>query len=444
MNKATLSQKTIKRPLAWAIVFAIAGSGWAQQSLTLQECLQAGLQGNHDLKRLEVGTELTQSQIDQAKSHYYPVLKASGSLTNMWDKPVVVMNGIEMEQGKRWTVSGGLTLTQPIYVAQALTGVKVAKKGLELDGLGKQAQQEGAVMQLSALYWTVAYLEENQKVLQKSRDNLGRVKETVQALVQNGVAKQSDINSMDISLASLDLSVEKVANQVELQKTALLQAMGRNPVQKIVLSDKLSVDNRKAALLESYNMQGSKAIQILEKQVELKDMQESLAGQSRWPTVVAFAKYSGDAGSDSFDFHENTTDKFTDTGVLGVQIDVPLFDGMAASISKTQARIEKRQLQIDLEKKRQALQADSANAVRSLQTALNQVERQIANVKMAEENFAMKEMEYQEQVATLSDLLTAENDVISARSGLVEALYNEKTAELELKQVLGLLAQEVK
>ena len=72
------------------------------------------------------------------------------------------------------------------------------------------------------------------------------------------------------------------------------------------------------------------------------------------------------------------------------------------------------------------------------------MESQIAKVKMAEENFAMKEMEYQEQVASLSDLLTAENDVISARSGLVEALFNEKTAELELKQVLGLLAQEVK
>jgi outer membrane protein len=438
-----LSPPSLSRtPLFAALALALAGPALAQNTLTLQECLDAGLKGNLDLQRLEEGTELTRSQIEEAKSSYYPTLKASGSIVNMWDKPYSA--AYQKDVGNRWTTSGGLTLSQPIFVAQVLTGVKVAKKGLELDGLGKQAQRDGVIQQLATLYWTAVYLEENQTVLVKSRDNLVRVQTTVQALVDNGVAKKSDLNSMDISISSLNATVEKMGNQVAAQKTALLQAMGRAPQSDLVLADRLAVDKRNVSELSGDALQNSTALKILENQVELKDMQETLTGQSRWPTVVAFAKYSTEGTSESFDFYDNPNDKFTDTGVLGVQVDMPIFDGMSASINKTQIRIEKRQLQIDIAKKRLALQADAADAKRSLATARSQVERQVANVRMSEENFAMKELEYKEQVSALSDLLTAENDVISARSSLVEALYNEKTAELELKQVLGLLAQEVK
>lgn len=431
---------TLGAILAWAL----AASATAPTTLTLQDCLNAGVQGNYDLRRIEEGTELTRIQIEAAKSNYYPTLKASGSVTHLWDKPVVQYMGAEMEQGTRWNLAGGLTLSQPIFVAPALTGVRIAKKSLELDQLGKQAQRDGVLQQLSVLYWTAAYLEENQAVLVRSRDNLLRVQGTVQALVENGIAKKSDLNSMAISIASLESSVEKIGDQVAIQKTALQQAMGRSPDANLVLADRLEVGARRGGELVGDAAKNSKSLQILERQLELKDMQVKVAAQSRWPTVVAFAKYSTDGASESFDFMDHPSDKFTDTGVLGVQVDVPIFDGMASSLSQKQARIEKKQLRIDRDKQRLALQASESNARRGLAVASSQVERQLSNTRLAEENFAMKEKEYQEQVASLADLLTAENSVISARSSLVEALYNEKTAELELKQVLGLLSQEVK
>jgi outer membrane protein TolC len=245
---------------------------------------------------------------------------------------------------------------------------------------------------------------------------------------------------MNINIASLDASAEKLEQQVKTQKLALLNAMGRTQ-SELFLTDKLSVDNRSKADPEGDALKNSTTLRLLEEQVQLKDMQETLAGQSRLPTVVAFAKYGTEGTSEHFDFYENTSDKFTDTGVLGVQIDVPIFDGMSSSNAKSKARIEKRQLQIDLEKKKIAIQADVSNAKTALATARSQVERQIANTKLSEENYQMKELEYKEQVASLSDLLTAESNVLSARSNLAEALYNEKTAELNLEQALGQISQ---
>jgi len=87
------------------------------------------------------------------------------------------------------------------------------------------------------------------------------------------------------------------------------------------------------------------------------------------------------------------------------------------------------------------LQAAYESAKATLFNAQNLVERNKENVKLAEENYQMKELEYKEQVAPITDLLTADNNMQTAHSNLISALYTEKTAELTLEQVLGILRQ---
>ncbi|MCL2208235.1 MAG: TolC family protein, partial [Fibromonadales bacterium] len=102
---------------------------------------------------------------------------------------------------------------------------------------------------------------------------------------------------------------------------------------------------------------------------------------------------------------------------------------------------QKRQLELDMEKQRLALQANYENAKATLANARTLVVRNKENAKLAEENYSMKELEYKEQVAPITDLLTADNNMQTARSNVISALYTEKTAELALEQVLGILRQ---
>jgi len=403
--------------------------------LTLQECLRAGLQGNLDLQRTEVGSEKTRAQLEEAKRNYYPTLVASSTFQNMWDKPV--MYGAE--QGSTWSLTGGLTLTQALYVPQALTGIKMANKSLELENTSKQALREGTIQQLAVLYWSAVYIEESQTTLAKSHENLVRVKETVKSMMENGIAKKSDLNSMDISLATLDANIEKIQDQVKSQKASLLQAMGRDPNEQIVLVDRLSVDTRATNNKSGDPEKSSLTLKLLDQQIELKEMQTAMTGQSRLPTVAAFASYSTTGSSENLDFFD--TSKFTDTGVWGIKASVPIFDGLVSNAKQAQNRIEKRQLQIDRSKQIIALKKDTENARRAFVTAQSQVDRQISTTKLAEETFTMKEQEYQNQVCSLRDLITADNSLVEARANLTAALYAEKTAELELERILGLLLQ---
>jgi len=177
----------------------------------------------------------------------------------------------------------------------------------------------------------------------------------------------------------------------------------------------------------------------MEQQVKLSELNIDLTSEKIYPNLVAFASYGTQSAGEKFDFFDSPKDKFKDNGTVGISLTIPIFDGMSNSADRSYARIQKRQLEIDMEKQKLSLQATYETAKSTLLKAQSLVDRNKENAKLSEENYLMKELEYKEQVATITDLLTADNSMQTARSNLINALYTEKTAELALEQVLGIL-----
>jgi len=434
-----------------------AGFASAVGPLSLKQALSEGLKGNLDIQRSELGSEGINAQISAAFRSYLPQLTANGTVTRLWaNEPTMIpnyqawipalaggpsLNPAEamLEYPINWNVAGDLKLTQFLYVPQALTGISMAKKGKEIDALGKQELREGIIFGISMQYWTIVYMEDNLEVLQKSMDNLSKTREAIASMVNQGIVKKSDLNTMDINLSSLSTQIDNLKVQIQTQKDALLQIMGRTPGEQIELTDRLSTNFRNSADISGNPLQSSVTLRRMEQQVKLQEMQIDLTRQEIYPNVVAFASYGTQASREKFDFLNDAQDKFADNGTVGISLTVPLFDGMSNSAKRTNARIQKRQLEIDMEKQKLALQATYESAKTTLFNAKKLVERNEENAKLSEENYLMKELEYKEAVAPITDLLTADNNMQTARSNLASALYTEKTAELALEQVLGIL-----
>jgi outer membrane protein TolC len=438
------------------LIFGAAGFALAADApLNLQQALSEGLKGNLDIKSSELGTEGIDAQVDAAFRSYLPQLTASGMVTRLWaNEPTKVPIGVvpstepfwplqTMDFPVNWNVQGNLNLTQFLYVPQALTGIAMAKKGKEIDALGKQELREGIIYGISMQYWTIVYLEENLDVLQKSKNNLSKTREVIASMVAQGIVKKSDLNTMDINLASLDTQIDNLKVQIQTQKDALLQIMGRKPGAEIELTNRFNVDSMSSGGASGDPLQSSITLKRMEQQVKLQELQMDFTRQKIYPNVVAFASYGTQANGEKFDFHDKPKDKFADNGTVGINITVPIFDGMSNRAERSYARIQKRQLELETEKQKLALQATYQTAKSTLVNAQNLVLRNKENVKLSEENYLMKELEYREQVAPITDLLTADNDMQTARSNLINALYTEKSAELALEQVLGVLRHRV-
>jgi len=437
------------------LAFCAAGFAFAGSPLGLKQALSEGLKGNLDIQKSELGSEGIDAQVNAALRKYLPQLTASGTVTRLWAndpakiqigaKPVPNDKGyldfITIDYPVNWNVSADLKLQQFLYVPQALTGIAMAKKGKEIDALVKQEIKEGIIYGISMQYWSVVYMEENLDVMQKSKDNLGKTREAIAAMVAHGIAKKGDLNTMDINLVALGTQIDNLKVQIQTQKDALLQTMGRPIGEDISLTDRLSVDYRAAGGESGDPLQSSITLKRMDQMVRLQELQMELTRESVYPNVVAFASYGTQASRGKFDFFSKPNDKFKDNGTVGINLSVSIFDGMSNDAERTYARIQKRQLEIDREKQKITLQAAYESAKATLFNAQNLVERNKENVKLAEENYLMKELEYKEQVAPITDLLTADNNMQTANSNLINALYTEKTAELALEQVLGILRQ---
>jgi len=441
------------------LAFCAVGFAFAGNPLGLKQALSEGLKGNLDIQKSELGSDGFDAQVDAAFRRYLPQLTANGTVTRLWaNEPTKVPNypawitslatgnrlnpnDAFMEFPINWNVSADLKLQQFLYVPQALTGIAMAKKGKEIDALVKQEIKEGIIYGISMQYWSIVYMEENLEVMQKSKDNLGKTREAIAAMVAHGIAKKGDLNTMDINLVALGTQIDNLKVQIQTQKDALLQIMGRPIGEDISLTDRLSVDLRAAGGESGDPLQSSIALKRMDQMVRLQEMQIDLTKEKIYPNIVAFANYGTQASRDKFDFLSKPKDKFADNGTVGINVSIPIFDGMSNSAERVYARIEKRKLEIDREKQKIALQAAYESAKATLFNAQNLVERNKENVKLAEENYLMKELEYKEQVAPITDLLTADNNMQTAHSNLISALYTEKTAELTLEQVLGILRQ---
>jgi len=440
------------------IAFCIAGFAFAGSPLSLKQALSEGLKGNLDIQKSELGSDGIDAQVDAAFRRYFPQLSASGTVTKLWMDPTTVPNypawikslagagplnpnDAFMEIPINWNVSAEFTLRQFLYVPQALTGIAMAKKGKEIDALVKQEIKEGIIYGISMLYWGIVCMEENLEVMQKSKDNLGKTRGAIAAMVEQGIVKKGDLNTMDINLVDLGTKIDNLKVEIQTKKHALLQIMGRYVGEDISLTDRLSVDSRASGGESGDPLQSSIALKRMDQMVRLQEMQIDLTRESIYPNVVAFASYGTKASRENFDFFSSPKDKFADNGTLGINVSVPIFDGMSNKAERTYARIQKRQMEMDREKQKIDLQVGYENAKLVLFNAQNLVERNKGNVKLAEENYIMKELEYKEQVAAITDLLTADNNMQTANLNLIGALCTEKTAELTLEQILGILRQ---
>lgn len=77
------------------------------------------------------------------------------------------------------------------------------------------------------------------------------------------------------------------------------------------------------------------------------------------------------------------------------------------------------------------------NAKNKIKNSLKTIESQEANKKLAEEVFASIRNNYENGLASLTDLLNAETDLVTAQNAYNEALLNYKVAEIELQKAKG-------
>jgi outer membrane protein TolC len=159
-----------------------------------------------------------------------------------------------------------------------------------------------------------------------------------------------------------------------------------------------------------------------------------------FPTLAVNWRQGYNALRNELDFFDSRQQWFY-SGVVSLQLNVPIFDGLRKHRQLQQKHIELRQLALDLEQATLNAQTEYQNAVGDLQRSRTQIDRLQQNLAIAQQVYSVTSQQYAQGTATLSDLLQANSGVREARNHYTTALINYRLAYLDVLKATGNLRQ---
>ena len=158
-----------------------------------------------------------------------------------------------------------------------------------------------------------------------------------------------------------------------------------------------------------------------------------------YPTVNLTANYNWQGLGPKFPLTNGKSEGvyWSDYSAIGLGINIPIFNGFATKAKVQQNQIEIDKLEADLKDTKLGLDQAYQNAKSQIENSLASIENQKANVELAESVLADTKSNYQYGLATLTDLLDAENSLVQAKNNYTTAVLDYKIAEVQYYKSKG-------
>lgn len=239
-------------------------------------------------------------------------------------------------------------------------------------------------------------------------------------------------------MTNIETSIKQSNNGIAQAENALKFYMGMPIETKIqlvpgdmevtphLLEDMISTDSRTE-------------VKVLLKNKELLEYQKKATIARYYPTVNLTANYNWQGLGAKFPLTNGKSNGvyWSDYSAIGLGVNIPIFNGFATKAKVQQNQIEIDKLEADLKDTKLGLDQAYQNAKSQIENSLSSIENQKANVQLAESVLADTKSNYQYGLATLTDLLDAENSLVQAKNNYTNAILDYKIAEIQYYKSKG-------
>ncbi|WP_124640589.1 TolC family protein [Amniculibacterium aquaticum] len=438
--------KLLKSIVAVAI-FAGAFSAQAQQSVSLKQAIDYALENKAAAQKANLQITNADYLIAESKAgalpklnagggiNYNPILQKSALPGDMFGQPGEV---IMVPFGRKWGAQIGVQLQQALFNQQVFIGLKAAKTTKEFYQANKQLTDETLIENVSTAYYQVFTQKEKLKTIESSFESMQKVRNIIKSLYDNGLAKKVDLDRTNVNLTNLETGKIQLKNAVNLSENALKFYMGMPIETPINLVDAdMTVDA--PLLAATVNTENRTELQVLDKQKTLLGYNIKATEAAYYPTLNLVGNYTWQGIGDKFPIGPGKSQGvyWTDYASVGLQLNIPIFNGFQIKSKVDQAKLELKSLEQDIKETKLGLDLQYQNAKTQMENNWEAIKSQEANVQLAETVLKNTQNNYQYGLAPLTDLLEAENALVQAKNNYSTAVLDFKIAEIQLYKAKG-------
>ncbi|WP_125718890.1 TolC family protein [Flavobacterium ustbae] len=431
------------------IVLCTIGLSAAAQTttLTLKDAVNYALQNKADAKKAKLQVENSEYKIQEIRSRALPQITANGNLTYNPIIQTTVIDGagfgqpgttIQAAFGQKWTSTAGVSLNQAIFDQAVFTGLRAAKSTREFYQINDQLTEEQVIERVANNYYSVYVQQERLTLLDSNYVNTTKVRDIVQGQFDNGLAKKIDLDRIVVKMSNIDTERQQIKNQIALQENALKFYMGM-PIETQIVLPKEEFEVVPTELTQEPNIENRTEYLLLKKQEELLIFNKKAVQAEYYPTLSLTAGYNYIGQGPEFPWFAKPSSGvyWSDFSGIGLNLRVPIFTGFGTRARVRQADVEIRSLQEDIKDTKLSLDLDYRNAMTQINNNLVTIQNQKENMRLATEILSNTKNNYLQGLASLTDLLDAENASLEAQNNFTRAVLNYKIAEISLIKSKG-------
>jgi outer membrane protein len=436
-----LAMRLLAISLTLLINMGLSINAHAEKASSLLDVYHQALANDPTLASALSTNKAAQEIIEQGKALYRPTVNFNLTANNARTSIRYLGGNIPPGESNFDTYRATIEARQPIYRKQNLVQMDQTKTQVSQADKQYHLSQQALILRTTEAYFDVLIAQDQIDLIRAQKAAILSQLEQAKATFEVGTATITDVNEAQ---ARYDLIVAQeiaAVNEQQIAKRAVQAITGQVPTQLASVKDNIAINplNQDMQAWQDIATQNNLNIQIQQDALRFAEQQVKFANAGHHPTLDLVGSYSNN--------YTNGAPSVFGTGnqlrnaTIGLQLDIPIYQGGQISSQARQAVHNKQKAQDDLDIARRQTDLNTQRSYLNLNTSIAQVNAFEQALISSQSQLDSTELGYEVGVRTSVDVLNAQQQLFSAKRDLLQSRYNYLVNIIRLKSASGLVAE---
>jgi outer membrane protein TolC len=435
-------KKKLKLLLTGLLINSIAFSQ-AIQKLTVDEAIKIAVEKNFDIIIEKNAQEIGIINNNWGTAGLWPNIFLNGSTgiasnnleQRLQNGTIIKRNGALLRN-----LNSGLAVSWRVFDGMRMFATK--KRLEELEKIGEltfRSQINTTIFNIIGSYYQIVQLNQQKKALQETIKFFEERKQIAESRFTIGTAPKTDFLQAQVDLNQQKGNLLSIENNIRVAKANFNNLLARKPETDFDVLEEIQPDaSISFATLQQKSQTDNYDLLLAQSNLSVLVQQKKEITSLRLPSVTLNGNYNlsqskNDAGFTLFNRNLGPN------GNIGIAI--PLFQGGNIKRQERVADIGIKNQQIVFEQLKNQVNTNLVNAYYNFQNALNLVELEKNTLRLIQENNIIATERFRKLAITSLELRQVQIDYINGQTRYINALFQAKLAEAEMKLIAGDLSK---
>ena len=345
--------------------------------------------------------------------------------------------------GVQMTNDLNVTATQLLFDGAYLAGVKASKVYIDLYSKSLTRTKVDVAENVSKAYCGVLVAHERVAILERDSKILLELINDTKIRYENGFAEQIDVQRLQVQNNNIFVELTNLISFEEISYKILKFQMGMDVEEDIKVTGDLEnvfkiATERDLPVVDPKNRI---EYQVLESNRKVNEINVDYNTAQGMPKLSLFgsAGYNTGANKSGELFKPGNYKGYSS---LGLQLDVPIFQGLSKTHRVNQAKITLQKTELDIAKFKLGVGLEYAQAKANFDVNMKKIDFHKENISLAENVSKITRIKYEQGIGSNYELTNAVSSLLDAKTDYYIAIYDAMISYIELEKALGVLYQE--